>query len=585
MKKNDKRIYTNALFQKVTVLYTCVLLIMGILVCYFAYSNEYNKTTSRLNGVMQDLKYNYVSYTEEFWQIYVPIFENREVYHVLERYYEREEETLTPFEKQDLTIALRRVMQYDDRIQWVCLHADGRDINYMLMNGDNTVTEIGPNFPFDRQIRSKNAAMEIYGSKPVAGQYRKLQCFAICGNAPEGMAEGKLVIGYATEDLQSGYYTESSVENARFWLTNKNGVVFDSHGLYDSAPPEKTGIFRWNGEWIYAEKLGNTGSGYEIFYTMPWASTVWENHQYTLIVLLAFLGFWACSLVLYNGTGRIIIRKVDSIHYGLQKIADNDLQYRIPLTREPADEFEKISHAINQMSQRLQDNIDSTYQLKMRQREAELAELQAKFDPHFLYNTLEVIRGRAYENGDDETAGVMIKLAQIFRSFIRSENFVSIQEELDFCNQYLAILKYRYDDEVQIVYDIDSDVLPCGIIRNLIQPILENYFIHGFDAKRQDNRLVIRGKVEDGYVKFFFRDNGLGISAERLSVLQDKLDTIEPQSRGGYGLKNVNKRIQLFYGADCGLKIDNNQEGGATIELKILKLSCQEHKKKMSYID
>lgn len=584
MRKTKNRVYTNALFQKITVLYTCVLLIMGVLVCYFAYSNEYNKTMSRLDDVMQDLKYNYDSYTEEFWQIYMPIFENREVYHVLERYYEPEEEILTPFQKQELTVALRRVMQYDDRIQWVGVYANGRELNYMLMNGDNSVTQIGPSFPFDKEIRSKKAAMEVYGSKLVAGQYNDLQCFAICGNAPEGMGDGRLIIGYATQDLQSSYYAGNGEENVRFWLKNENGVVFDSYHLYDTEPPSETGVFRWNGDLIYAEKIDNAGS-YEIFYTMPWADTVLKNHQYTLVVLLAFLGFWACSLVAYNVTGRIIIRKVDSIHYGLKKIAENDLQYRIPVPETPVDEFEKISHAVNQMSQRLQDNIDSAYQFKMRQREAELSELQAKFDPHFLYNTLEVIRGRACENGDDETANVMIKLAQIFRSFIRSENFVSIQEELDFCSQYLAILKYRYEDQAQIVYDIDSDVLPCGIIRNLIQPILENYFIHGFDSKRQDNRLVIRGKVEDGYVRFFFRDNGLGISTERLSALQDKLDTIEPQGRGGYGLRNVNKRIQLFYGTDCGLKIDNNQEGGATIELKILKLSCQEHKKKMSYID
>ncbi len=583
MRKMKNRAYTNALFQKITVLFTCVLLIMGALVCYFAYSNEYNKTMSSLDDVMQDLKYNYISRTEEFWQIYMPIFENREVYGVLERYYEFEGETLSPFEIQELTVALRRVMQYDDRIQWIGVYANGREINYLLMNGDSTVTQMGPTFPFDREIRSKEAAMEIYGSKLVAGQYRNLQCFAICGNAPEGMGDGKLVIGYATQGLQSSYYAANTVEDVRFWLTNKNGVIFDSYNLYDTVPPEETGVFRWNGELIRAGKLENTGSSYKIFYTMPWVDTVWENHQYTLIVLLAFLVFWVCSLILYNVTGRIIIRKVDSIHYGLKKIADNDLQYRIPVPQEPADEFEKISHAVNQMSQRLQDNIDSAYQFKLRQREAELSELQAKFDPHFLYNTLEVIRGRACENGDDETANVMIKLAQIFRSFIRSENFVSIQEELDFCSQYLAILKYRYEDQAQIVYDIDSDVLPCGIIRNLIQPILENYFIHGFDPTRQDNRLVIRGKIEDGYVRFFFRDNGLGISGERLCALQEKLDTIEPQGRGGYGLRNVNKRIQLFYGTDCGLRIDRNEDNGATIELKILKLSCQEHRKKMSY--
>ena len=581
MKRPKYRVYTNSLFRKIISAYIAFLLIMGSLACYFAYSNAYNKTMYRLGNVMQDMQYNYTSYTEDFWKIYMPIFENRNsMYTVLESYFAGSEQELNPLEKQKLADVLQGIMQYDRRIAWIGIYADNRTVNYMLMGGSTTIVKIDESFPFAQELQNKGSTMEVYSSKLIPIGDSELRCFAVCGNAPGGMGSGKLIVGYATKELEPSYYAGDDLENVRFWLTSEHGIVFDTNNTYDAPAYTGNGVSWQNGTLVQTGRLQGSNS-YGVFYTMPWVDLLLGSHHYAISIAVLCLLFLAGSLVVYFLMGRIIIKKVDGIHYGLSKIAENNLDYRIPVQQTPADEFENISSAINQMSQQLQDNVEKANRANMRQREAELSELQTKFDPHFLYNTLEVIRGRACEDGDDEIAGVMVKLAQIFRSFLSGEHFVSIQEELDFCNRYLAILKYRYEDQAQIIYDVDSNVLSCGIIRNLIQPILENYFIHGFDAERQDNYLRIRIKLEGKYVKFYFRDNGLGITPERLKELKENLQTVEP--RNSYGLKNVKRRIQLFYGQDCGLEVDCNEENGATIRMKILNLSCQEHKKRLSY--
>ena len=143
---------------------------------------------------------------------------------------------------------------------------------------------------------------------------------------------------------------------------------------------------------------------------------------------------------------------------------------------------------------------------------------------------------------------------------------------------YLSLLKYRYDERITIIYDVESNILQYGIIRNLLQPVLENFFVHGFDEKSKHNTLKIRGKIYDeDYIWFYIQDDGLGIAEEKMREIRTSLDEAVSSAQSSYGLKNVHRRIRLFYGTDCGLSIENNTLGGVTVEVKIRKLTYEEH--------
>lgn len=592
-RQNKSRIYTNTLFGKITLIYTVILIIMGLLTCYLSYIKFYNDVTDRLDRVMLDLNHQYKGSVDDFWRFYMPVFENRDsVYKALKTYFTQEDkEQLSPLDKKELLNALKVIMNSDSKMRWIGVYSGKEEINYLLLEGETTLTEMPADFPFLDELEQKGPFMEVYGSKEVRIGDRNLLSFALCGGTAINMNGGKIIMGYAAEDISSAYTREKLqdefLDEVGFYVVNDFGIIYDSTDAYEMeyrlTDQELFSIQKNSaGKLVYIRKLSDTGQDYSVLCVTPWISMFIKCNYYTPLFVLILLVFWGSGMFLYYWAGNVIVRKIDAIRYGLDRIADNELTYRIPITDKEEDEFEHIAYSINEMAKSLQENIHKVYLSRLKQKEAELAELQAKFDPHFLYNTLEVIRGKVYENGDDETADIIVKLAQMFRSFIDSQCFITIRDEMEFCSYYLSFLKYRYENRVDIVYDVESDILEYGIIRNLLQPILENYFVHGFMQGKRDNQLVIRGKlVDDAYICFQFKDNGAGISPERLERLKVTLNDMGSSKESSYGLKNVRRKIRLFYGMPCDLSIDRNEDGGATVQVIILKLSCQEHEKKM----
>ena len=582
--------YTNTLYRRMTYLYALILLVMTFFLCHVAYTKEHDAIVNQLDQYMIDLNHEYESVTEDIWRRYMPLWTNKDrVYSALERYFnDKGNGELSPIERRNIMDALQIIMSGDNRMKWIGIFRGPEDVNYWILQSGYTLAEMTEEFPFFTNLVNKKPGMEIYEGKVTDLDGKKIRCFAICGGTAPGMREGKIIMGFESDALAADATRINETVPVDYYITNEFGVIFSSTGDYGDSwlsedLPSHGFVRNADGLLVYIRELEKDSNAYKVFCVVPWWELFRQSNAFTPYILCMVAVFWVISLVLYRSAGNVIRRRTNAIQIGLGKIAENDLEYRIPVAEKPKDEFEIISHSINEVTARLQENINKAYLFKMRQKEAELAELQAKFDPHFLYNTLEVIRGKVYENGDEETADIIVKLAAIFRNFISAENFISIQEEMEFCSLYLSLLKYRYDDQVKIVYDIDSQVLCYGIIRNLLQPLLENYFIHGFRSDGIDNRLSIRGKLwDDDYICFMIKGNGTGVSDETLETLKKNLDAVEVSTRQGYGLKSVNHRAKLFYGQECGITVDRNEDGGLTIRVLIRRMTCQEHKARLS---
>ena len=582
--------YTNTLYRRMTYLYALILLVMAFFLCHMAYSKEHDAIVNQLDQYMIDLNHEYESVTEDIWRLYMPLWTNKDrVYSALESYFnDKGTGELSPIERRNIMDALQIIMSGDNRMKWIGIFRDAEDVNYWMLQSGYSLVEMTEEFPFFTHLVNKKPGMEIYEGRVTDLEGTPVRCFAMCGGTAIGMRNGKIIMGFESDALAADYTRIHENVPVDYYITNEFGVIFSSSGSYDiswlSEQLPHRGIVRnADGARLYIRELETDTSAYKVFCVVPWWDLFRQSNVFTPYILCMVALFWVISLILYRSAGNVIQRRTNEIQVGLEKIADNDLDYRIPVPEKPNDEYEIISHSINEVTARLQENINKAYLFKMRQKEAELAELQAKFDPHFLYNTLEVIRGKVYENGDEETADIIVKLAAIFRNFISAENFISIQEEMEFCSLYLSLLKYRYDDQVKIVYDVDSQILGYGIIRNLLQPLLENYFIHGFRSDGIDNRLSIRGKLwDDDYICFMIKDNGIGVSDETLETLKNNLNAVEAPKRRGYGLTGVNRRAKLFYGPECGITIDRNKDNGVTIRVLIRKMTCEEHKARLS---
>ena len=595
MKKLRLQGYVHSLFFKITAVYVVGLLIMGLWGCYVSYSKEQNEIVHRFERTMNQIDNQYTHATEDFWRIYMPIFEYPgSLYSSLRNYLRLDAgDALNPIAKSELTRALRAIMANDERIRWVGLYAGRNQTGWLLFSGNGTLTEMPDDFPFREDLDRKGAAKEIFESRVVEIQGIRMRSYVQCGGVTLDIPGGCLLVGYDADELAPQTLEDPQLANVRFLLLQDKSIIYDSANLYEfpgnlseELTGMNTGFHIINGEVFFLQKYETGVEAHTILCMTSWRDMFLKSLSSTPIIVLIVAVFWCISLMIYSWTRRTIQRKIEKIQYGLEKIGNNQLDYRISVPCAPKDEFDSIGASINDVAIQLQENILKAYRSMQKQREAELSELQTRFDPHFLYNSLEVIRGRVCENGDDETADIIVKLAQIFRSFIGSELFVSIQEELDFCNLYLSLLRYRYDDKVNIIYDVDSDILQMGIMRNLLQPILENYFIHGFRTKEEDNWLSIHGFLQDqDYVSFQIKDNGVGISTKRLEEIQNRLNEEKSTSESCYGLYNIHQRIKLFYGSDCGLSISLNKYGGTTISIRILRLSCEEHKTRLGRIE
>ncbi|MBO0993366.1 sensor histidine kinase [Bacillus sp. SD088] len=209
-------------------------------------------------------------------------------------------------------------------------------------------------------------------------------------------------------------------------------------------------------------------------------------------------------------------------------------------------------------------------QWKRRQKESEFKMLSSQINPHFLYNTLEMIRMKALISKDQEVARSVMLLSQMMRSSLEvSDQPILLESEINLIKTYLEIQKMRFGDRVNFSIDIECDIQDYYIFPLLLQPVVENSIIHGIDQEMEASMVKIKVfKTADNLV-IEVRDNGVGIASDALILLKKGLDESEDNTRysSGIGMNNVNKRIKLYYGEAYGVDIESEHGIGTVVTL------------------
>lgn len=576
------------IFLLIGAFYWIILILTSLFVCALSYEQKKSEILADVNIRLTQVGNAYQNLTEQFWESYLPIFENRTTSYLLLRDYFAvpDDDGLTPVELHDISNVLAQIVVRDDRIQWIAAYSSVRKVNYIYYAASQTGTGVGimealpDDFPYMEQMQQKNNLMEIYGE--IESERSQLRnTIAVAGGTP-ALTKGVLLFGYGISQIQQFAEENLPLESLQFEIISNEGRLLYHSGEEHIELPEEifqagSGVFQTDtGKW-YAMVDPFTTRGGMVYYTIDWKELFLKSNASTPQLLTAILQLSALSILVLCLVMRTIQREARRIRDGLDALGQNQLDYRIGGNFYQA-AFADIAHSINKMAESLKENIDKAYYYQLKHKEAEMQELQAKFNPHFLYNSLDVFRARCYENGDDETAELIAQTASVFRGFIGAQTFIPLQQELAFSQRYLAIYRARHNDAMQILYDIDKEVLQYGIIRNVLQPLIENYFAHGFDPSRQDNILQFRGYIrdEDTYV-LTVEDNGFGMEEDALQALNAHLQEPIATEQESYGLKNLHQRIQLYYGPKCGLVIRKNPTGGLIAELCVLRKKPEEN--------
>ncbi|MDR1797917.1 MAG: sensor histidine kinase [Clostridiales Family XIII bacterium] len=214
----------------------------------------------------------------------------------------------------------------------------------------------------------------------------------------------------------------------------------------------------------------------------------------------------------------------------------------------------------------------------LRQR-AELAELQSQINPHFLFNTLDSIRGLALTQGADDVSDMIEALSSMFRSNLRkTETLVTLADEIQSVENYLFIQKFRFRDKFEFLKSIEmaeGDLKRCLIPHFTLQPIVENAIYHGLETKTGSGVIKLVARRTAQGLTLRVSDNGRGIPSEKLAVLGERIDgtpSVKAEADGesahtGIGLANINQRIKMQFGQGYGLTLASTYNIGTQVEI------------------
>lgn len=293
---------------------------------------------------------------------------------------------------------------------------------------------------------------------------------------------------------------------------------------------------------------------------------------------LISLGALSISLILIGFFTNSFHKRIQQLRRAMFQVAKGN--FHITQEMKGHDEIKDVYKDLQTTSESVQKIIDEVYihkikeeTWKRKQKEMDFKMLASQINPHFLYNTLEMIRMKAILNKDPEVAKVIKMLSKMMRSSLkRTDQSIPLSEEVALIENYLEIQKLRFGEHLSYKMEIDENILSYKITPLLIQPLVENAIIHGLEMKEEPGMLRIRIQEDGDDILVEVNDNGVGISLEKLNELNNRMKDQDYQSNGNsIGLHNVHQRISLLYGDKYGIRMDSVEGSGTTMSMNLPK--------------
>ena len=229
-------------------------------------------------------------------------------------------------------------------------------------------------------------------------------------------------------------------------------------------------------------------------------------------------------------------------------------------------EIQHLGKSVQDMKYRIKGLMQDIVTEHEEKRKSEFDSLQAQINPHFLYNTLDVIVWQIENEKQSEAVHTVTALARFFRlSLGKGKNIVTVKAEIDHVKNYLMIQHMRFKNKFDYEFEVDEDVLELSSLKLMLQPLVENAIYHGMEFMDGDGLIKISTWREADELYLSVTDNGLGMTEDKVSLVLEGKSNSGNGRGSGIGVKNVNERIKLYFGEDYGLKIDSEPDVGTTI--------------------
>lgn len=257
-----------------------------------------------------------------------------------------------------------------------------------------------------------------------------------------------------------------------------------------------------------------------------------------------------------------VTRPLRQLAAASNEVREGNLGIQVENT-EDNEEFYQMKDSFNHMSQRLKNQFDRIYLEEIALRDAKIMALQSQINPHFLNNTLEIINWEARLNGNYKVSGMIEALSTMLGETMnrKEQQFHTVAEEMAYADAYLYIISQRFGAKFQCTQKIDEKLMDVKVPRLIVQPIVENAVEHGMDITKRGQLEIRLFQREDGYLCIEVEDNGYLTREDRDKIDRLLSQVIEPsrEKRVSLGIRNVDQRLKMIYGSDCGLFITGNE--------------------------
>lgn len=263
-----------------------------------------------------------------------------------------------------------------------------------------------------------------------------------------------------------------------------------------------------------------------------------------------------------------LLRPLKDLLLGLRRVRSGDFDAQIEIRTK--DELAYIGESFNAMTQRVGQLIKEVYERQLSEREAELKAIQAQLNPHFLHNMLNEIYWKLYLQNEKDTAVLIAALSEMLKySLMPVHTPTTLREEIGQIRNYVKLQTELFESDLETIIQIEDRVMECEITRFLLQPLVENVFVHAFRNKISQKVLVIKARECDGFLEIEVTDNGCGMDDAIISnLLEYKRDHLQrSDGRESIGVRSVVRRIDLVYGPPYHMTIQSIVESGTTMKL------------------
>ncbi len=283
------------------------------------------------------------------------------------------------------------------------------------------------------------------------------------------------------------------------------------------------------------------------------------------IIIVLVVSSIILGVIIYFTTN-VLLDRVKKLVGAMKKVRDGNLNVSVPV--KSTDEFGVLAMNFNHMTQRIYELVETVYKIQLIEREAELKALEAQINPHFLYNTLATISWVARKEHAPKVVKISNSLAKFYRLVLsKGGTIISVEEEVEMVRAYLDLQKVRFEDVFDVVYKIDKEAYKYKMVKNILQPLVENALSHGIEPKRSHGTIIICIGLSKHRICIRIIDDGVGMTRETLK--QINVGEIERSKGSGYAVKNIMQRLKAYYGDNHCVKIFSRLGAGTTVSIEI----------------